>query len=105
MNLSRRDFLKLAGAGALGIFLNELHFERVFAAPPPTQGRMTLSGINQYDAPSFKAKSIHVFGKDEVVNGLRQRFTLKGLLAHHASVNEVLDSADRFWRHCKTPNC
>ena len=68
MNLTRRDILKLAGAGALGIFLNELRFEHAFAAPPPTQGRMTVSGINLYDAPSFKAKSIHIFGKDEVVS-------------------------------------
>lgn len=67
MNLSRRDFLKLAGAGALGMFLSEIHFDKVSAAPPATYGRMTVSGINLYDAPSFNARSIHVFGKDEIV--------------------------------------
>lgn len=69
MSLSRRDFLKLASAGTLGIFLSELRLESAFAAPAPsTHGRMTVSGINLYDAPSFKANSLHVFGKDEVVN-------------------------------------
>ena len=67
--LSRRDFLKLIKAGALGILFNELRLDRAFAtqSSPATHGRMALSGIGLYDEPSFNAKKIHVFGKDEVV--------------------------------------
>ncbi len=65
--LSRRDFLKLSSAGMLGMFLAELRLDRALAAPP-TQGRMTLSGINLYSDPSFKAKKLHIFGRDEVVS-------------------------------------
>ncbi|HEX2697166.1 MAG TPA: L,D-transpeptidase family protein [Anaerolineales bacterium] len=63
---SRRDFLKLSGAGMLGVFLAELHLERARAAPA-TQGRMALSGINLYSDPSFNANKLHIFGRDEVV--------------------------------------
>lgn len=68
MNLpfSRRDFLKLSSAGVLGMFLAELKFDRALAAPV-TQGRMTLSGLNLYSDPSFNAKKLHIFGRDEVV--------------------------------------
>ncbi len=66
--LSRRDFLKLSAAGALGLALADLQFDRAFAAPPSTQGRITWSGIPLYDAPSFNAKKIHVFGRDQVID-------------------------------------
>jgi len=66
--LSRRDFLKLSASGALGLALSELRLDRVFAAPPTSQGRVTVSGIPLYDSPSFNAKQIQVFGKDQVVN-------------------------------------
>lgn len=66
-HLSRRDFLKLSAAGALGLALSELRLERAFAAAPK-QGRVTWSGIPVFDAPSFNAKQVHVFGKDEVVH-------------------------------------
>ncbi len=68
--LTRRDFFKLSSAGALGILLNELRFDEALAlqSSVPTQGRMTLSGIKLYDSPSFNAKVLHAFGKDEVVN-------------------------------------
>lgn len=65
--LSRRDFLKLSGAGLLGAFLAELRLERAFASTA-AQGRMTQSGIYLYSEPSFKARTSHIFGKDEVVN-------------------------------------
>jgi hypothetical protein len=64
---SRRDFLKLAGAGALGAALSEWRLERAFAASP-RQGRVTLSGIPMYDEPSFNARKLHLFGKDETVS-------------------------------------
>ncbi len=63
---SRRDFLRLSAAGFLSAFLAELPLSRVLAATP-TQGRMTLSGIGLYAEPSFNAKKVHVFGRDEVV--------------------------------------
>lgn len=66
--LSRRDFLKLAASGVLGLVLSELRLDRAFAAPPASQGRVTWSGVSLYDAPSFKAKEIRVFGMDQVVN-------------------------------------
>ncbi len=64
---SRRDFLKLSAAGFLGAWLAESRLDRVLAAAP-TQGRMTLSGIALYQQPSFNAKKLHVFGRDDVVN-------------------------------------
>lgn len=66
IDLSRRDFLKLAGSGALGLALTELRLDRAFAKELP-QGRMTISGVPLYDAPSFNARKLHLFGKDEVV--------------------------------------
>jgi hypothetical protein len=66
--ISRREFLKLTRTGALGLFINELRLDRLFAGPPASQGRMVLSGIALYDAPSFKAKRTHIFGRDEVVS-------------------------------------
>ncbi len=65
--LSRRDFLKLSASGVLGFAISELGLDRVLNTPPASQGRITWSGIPLFDAPSFKAKQIHVFGIDEVV--------------------------------------
>jgi lipoprotein-anchoring transpeptidase ErfK/SrfK len=45
-----------------------LGFDHALAAPPTSQGRITYSGVPLYDAPSFKAKEIHLFGIDLVVN-------------------------------------
>jgi lipoprotein-anchoring transpeptidase ErfK/SrfK len=64
---SRRDFLKLSGAGLLGAFLAELHIDRVLAATV-TQARTTLSGLALYSEPSFKAKIISYFNRDEIVD-------------------------------------
>ena len=63
---SRRDFLKLSGAGLLGAFLADLHLDRALAAAP-TQGRMTLSGINLFSDPSFKARIVQIYNRDDVV--------------------------------------
>ena len=65
--LSRRDFLKLATSGALGLALSELRLDRVFAAAPVSQGRITWSGVSLYDATSFNAREIHLYGIDKVV--------------------------------------
>jgi len=68
LNFSRRDFLKLSASGVLGLALSELGIDHALAAPPATQGRATYSGVPLYDAPSFKAKEMHLIGIDQVVN-------------------------------------
>ncbi len=68
LNFSRRDFLKLSASGVLGLVLSELGIDHALAAPPASQGRITWSGIPLYDAPSFKAKELHLFGIDQVVD-------------------------------------
>jgi lipoprotein-anchoring transpeptidase ErfK/SrfK len=64
--LSRRDFLKLSGAGLLGAFLAELRLDRALAALP-AQGRIAVFG-NLYSDPSFNARTLHIYGRDAVVN-------------------------------------
>ena len=64
----RRDFLKLSASGVLGLVLSELGIDHALAAPLASQGRVTFSGVPLYDAPSFKAKEIHLFGLNQVVN-------------------------------------
>jgi hypothetical protein len=66
--LTRRDFLKLAGTGSLAFALSELRLERALAASPVKQGRITLSGIPLYDGPTFNANKLLYFGRDEVVD-------------------------------------
>ena len=66
--LSRRDFLKLAATGTLVYALSDLKLDRAFASSPVIQGLMTFSGTPLYDAPTFQANKIHLFGKDQVVD-------------------------------------
>ena len=66
--LTRRDFLKLATTGTLAFALSDLKLDRAFAASTVTQGLMTFSGTPLYDAPTFGANKIHLFGKDQVVD-------------------------------------
>lgn len=68
LQLTRRDFLKLASTGSLAFALSELRLERAFAGSTVKQGRITLSGIPLYDGPAFTANKIHFFGRDEVVD-------------------------------------
>jgi len=65
--LSRRDFLKLSASGALALVLAEMGLDRALAAPLTSQGRVTWSGIPLHEAPSFNAKKIRLFGKDQIV--------------------------------------
>jgi hypothetical protein len=65
--LTRRDFLKLTASGALAFALKDLRLDRALAAPMLTHGRMTISGVPLYDAPTFKASKIHHFRADQVV--------------------------------------
>ena len=66
LNISRRDFLRLSASGALALVLSEMGIDRALAAPPASHGRITWSGIPLYDAPSFNAKQLHLFGVDQV---------------------------------------
>jgi lipoprotein-anchoring transpeptidase ErfK/SrfK len=65
-DLTRRDFLKLTGAGLFGLFLAELRVDEVLAASR-LQGRATFSGVPIYDQPAFSAKQLTLLGKDAVV--------------------------------------
>jgi hypothetical protein len=65
--ISRRDFLKLAASGSLAFALKDLRIDRALAAPSIKQGRITLSGIPMYEAPTFIANKMHHFRRDEVV--------------------------------------
>jgi len=66
--LTRREFLKLATTGALAFALKDLRIDRALAIANVTQGRMTISGVPLYDAPTFNANKIHNFNADQVVD-------------------------------------
>src|SRR5215207_7517250 len=66
--ITRRDFLKLISSGSLAFALRDLRLDRALAAPAITQGRMTLSGLPLYDAPTFNANKLHHFNQDQVVD-------------------------------------
>lgn len=68
LTFSRRDFLKASRAGLLGVFLAGLRLDHVLAAVAPKQGRSTVSGSELFSEPSFKAKRILAFGRDEVMD-------------------------------------
>jgi len=65
--ITRREFFKLIGAGTLAYALKDLRVARALSDNPPTQGRVTWSGIPLYDAPAFGAAQTYNFRADEVV--------------------------------------
>jgi hypothetical protein len=68
--LTRREFLKLATTGSLAFALKDLRVDRALASSATqtvTQGRMTVSGVPLYEAPTFKANLLHNFNADQVV--------------------------------------
>jgi hypothetical protein len=65
--ISRREFLKLVSTGSLAFALRDLRLDRAFQVTPPRQGRITWSGVPLYDAPTFQANQVHLFGADKVV--------------------------------------
>ncbi len=68
MTLSRRDVLKLIGAGMLSLALAELFRQDALAEAPVTfQGRTTISGVPVYEAPSFQSRQIRLIGKDQIL--------------------------------------
>ena len=68
-SFTRRDFLKLSASGALGLFLAETGLDQALAAtaPPTSHGRVLMSGLFMYEAPSFNSEGWKAFGKDQVV--------------------------------------
>jgi hypothetical protein len=66
--LTRREFLKLASTGSLAFALKDLRVDRALSTSSITQGRMTISGVQLYDAPAFNANKLHNFRADEVVS-------------------------------------
>jgi lipoprotein-anchoring transpeptidase ErfK/SrfK len=69
ISFTRRDFLKLSAAGALGMFLTDTGLDRALALaePPASHGRVLMSGLFMYEVPSFGSESWKAFGKDQVV--------------------------------------
>jgi hypothetical protein len=73
MTITRRDFLKLSGAGLLALALSDLRLEeaRALEAATAFQGRATFSGVEIYTAPSFDSpKATTKLNKDEVIDVL-----------------------------------
>src|SRR5512137_1352993 len=64
--ITRREFIKLIGAGTLAFALKDLRIAHALS-DQPTQGRVTWSGIPLYDSPAFGATQIYNFRADEVV--------------------------------------
>jgi len=66
-DISRRDFLKLTGAGLLGLLLTRLDLEPAQAqVDPPQQGRVTTAILNVNDAPSLNGQVIRAYWRDIV---------------------------------------
>jgi lipoprotein-anchoring transpeptidase ErfK/SrfK len=66
--ISRRDFLKLTGAGLLGLFLPQLDLEPALAqSDPGQQGRVTTATLNIYDTPAFTGQVVRAYWRDIVV--------------------------------------
>ncbi len=65
--LSRRDFLKLCGAGALGLFLPTAEDFAPLSLLDGQQGRVTTPTLTIYDAPSFQANKVNTYWRDIVL--------------------------------------
>ncbi len=63
--LSRREFLKLTGLGALGTFLPP--FEAVKELSEPAQVRVIYPSIKVYNRPSFSSREVRLLWKDTVL--------------------------------------
>ena len=66
--ISRRDFLKLTGAGLLGLFLPQLNIEPALAQfDPDQQGRVTTATLNVYDTPALTGQVVKAYWRDIVL--------------------------------------
>ncbi len=93
---SRRDFLKFSAAGALGLLIADLGLDKVYAGAPPLQqqGRTTWSSLTIYDSPSFKAKEVHLYGRD-VVLPISETLIIEGEHAYNHVWYRIGDSLTR----------
>lgn len=67
-HISRRDFLKLSGAGLLGLFLPQFSLELASAQfIADQQGRVTTATLNGYDAPALTGKVVKAYWRDVVL--------------------------------------
>jgi hypothetical protein len=69
-SLTRRDFLKLSGAGLLSLLLAELNpdLNPATAAASVSQGRVAYSKLTSYDAPILTAKKINSYKRDTLLD-------------------------------------
>ena len=68
LGISRRDFLKLTGAGLLGLFLPQLDLEPALAQfDPNQQGRVTTPTLNVYDTPALTGQVVKAYWRDIVL--------------------------------------
>jgi hypothetical protein len=66
--LSRRDFLKLSGAGLLALYLTEFHLDKALAAPALMQGRVVCTSLIVRDAPGFYGVRIDTIPRDSILD-------------------------------------
>jgi lipoprotein-anchoring transpeptidase ErfK/SrfK len=67
LGISRRDFLKLTGAGLLGLLLPQLDLEPALAQfDPNQQGRVTTPTLNVYDTPALTGQVVKAYWRDIV---------------------------------------
>ncbi len=67
MSLSRRDFLKLTGAAALGLWLSETRLPAAFAAPATLQGRVAYPKLTLYTRPSLQSAPLGELRRDTLL--------------------------------------
>ncbi len=67
MSISRRDFLKLAAAGALGAWLNSLGVDAARAAQPAAQGRVAYPKLTLYDRPGVGGIPLGELRRDALI--------------------------------------
>jgi hypothetical protein len=69
-SFTRRDFLKLTGAGLLSLLLTDLtaDLNPAAAAASVSQGRVAYSKLTSYDAPVFTAKKINSYKRDSLLD-------------------------------------
>lgn len=67
--ITRRDFLKLSGAGLLGALLSGIHADSAFSqgTMDGLQGRVIANSINVYTEPTNTSKFVSSFFKDQVI--------------------------------------
>ena len=66
--ISRRDFLKISGAGMLSLLMAELGLDpRPALAAEALEGRVAFTKISVYDSPSFQGNGYNTLYKDSII--------------------------------------